>query len=296
MEKSNEYIIFQINGSPEKDLVGTCVINSIKDAKPNKKIIVVTNFPEIWLHNPDVYRVYKLGQSPYFYEDFVLDKDSEIYAHDPYLTSGYINGKKPIAEIWCEMIGIKYNKSLPKLYFTQREEEVVWRLTQTGKPILLIHGNETFFPFHNLQFNWTKDIPIKILQQIANEAIQKGYDVIQIRNQNHPAIIGAITITLNLRLTLAMLPNFTKILTIDSFLQHACIAMNKEAVVSWFSNSPKYRGYQKHKNISSKINSDIKARLNEYSPIFDINLEHLKKSVNTEDTYDTKEIIKALKL
>lgn len=296
METKDSYIIFHINGNPEKDLIATCVVSSLKEAKPDKKIIVVTHFPDIWLHNSDVHRVYKMGATPYFYEDFVVGKNSEIYAHDPYLTSGYINGEKPVAEIWCEMIKIKYNNSKPKLYFTQREEEVAWRLTQRNKPVLLIQGNETFPIFPNLEFNWTKDLPIDVLQKIANEAIRRGYDVVQIRNQNQPAIEGAVTLTLNLRLSLAILPNITKILAIDSYLQHACTAVNKSAVITWLSTSPKTRGYKLHKNILANITSNIKNRLDEYSPIFDAKGEHVRRPALMEDVYDVNEIIKALDL
>jgi hypothetical protein len=119
----DEYIVFHINGTPEKDLIGTAVVNSLHEAKPHKKIIVTTNFPEIWLHNPDVYRVFKFGATPYFYDDYIKDKETEVCAHDPYLTSDFLYEKKPVAEIWCNMIGIHYNGAKPSLHFTQREEE-----------------------------------------------------------------------------------------------------------------------------------------------------------------------------
>lgn len=294
-EKSDNFIVFHINGSPEKDLIGTAVIKALHKTKPNKKIIVVTHFPEIWLHNPNVYRVYKHGAAPYFYEDCVKDKGTEIYAFDPYLTSDYIYKKKPVAEIWCDMIGIPYKNEQPSLHFTQREEEVAWRLTQTQKPVLLIQGNETFPHIPNLQFNWTKDLPIDLLQQIANIARNKGYDVVQVRNQNQPPIAGAVTLNLSLRLALASLKNIKKCLFIDSFFQHAAAAVGKEAVVSWLS-APSKNGYKIHRNIQADITDNIKDRLEEYSQSFDIKGEHLNRPVILEDVYSLDKILEALDL
>lgn len=295
-KEKSEFIVFHIVGSPEKNLIATTVVNSLHEAKPNKKIIVTTAFPEIWLHNPDVFRVYRLGNTSYFYDEYIKGKKTEVYAHDPYLTDDFIYDRKSLAEIWCEMIGIKYNGSKPKLYFTQREEEVANNLTKTDKPIFIIETNDIFPKFYDIPFDWTKDLPINIAQKIADIATQKGYQVVQIRNENQPPIIGAITLTLDFRLTLAAMKFFDKYLLIDSFLQHILASYEKTAVVSWLYKNPEINGYKIHKNISANKTEDVRKRLDKYCPLFDVKGEHLKKPVVLENVYSVDEIVKQLEL
>jgi hypothetical protein len=292
----NDYAIFNINGTPEKNFLAIPVINSYHEFKPDKKIIVITLFPEIWLHNKDVYRVYKIGAFAYFYDDYINGKNNEIYSHDPYLTSDFINKTKPIPEIWCEMIGIPYNGSIPKLYFTHREEEQALSLFKSGKPTLLIQGHETFPLFPNLVSDWTKDIPIDILQKISDLANSKGYEVIQIRSQKQPAILGAVTLTLNMRTSFVMLKNVKRVLAIDSYLQQACAAVGKQAVVTWLGTSPKIKGYKIHKNIIGKVTDNIQEKLENYCPVFDVKGEKINHPVIMEGVYNINEIIKALDL
>jgi len=294
MTVMKDYIVFHVNGTPDKDLIGTSVVNSLKQEFPEKKIVVVTNFPEIWLHNPDVFRVYRLGATQYFYEDYIENKDTKVFASDPYLTDDFIYKKKHVAEIWCEMIGIKYNNSLPKFYLTQREEEVAKRLTKTDKPIFLIQANEMFSPFKNLPTSWVKDIPIDVVQKISNKMKSAGYEVLQIRNSNQPGIVGATTVTLNLRLQLALILNTEKRLFIDSYMQHAATALNKPSVVTWMTSHPKSKGWNLHKNIHANINTELKEVVDSYSPIFDINGVIAGQQINTSEAYPVDEIINEL--
>ena len=291
----SEYTILHINGAPEKDLVGTSVVNSIKEAHPDTKIVVVTHFPEIWLHNPDVYRVYRHGNAPYFYEDFVKDKKAKIFALDPYQTSDFIHKKKHLAEIWCDLLDIKYNGSLPKLYFTQREEEVAWRMTDTGEKFAIIQPFETH-GFNNLQTSWVKDLPFDVVQKVVNAMRSAGYSVIQINRGDQPTFAGVTPVQLNLRLTLAAMKHMDKGLFIDSFAQHAAAALGKPSVVTWTTGLPKVTGYDMHENVFAKINTSIKQKIDEYSPVFDVTGALASQSVNMNDAYSAEEIIEKLDL
>ncbi len=126
----SEYIVLQSHNTPAVDLAGTAVAAAIHKAHPNKKLIVTTNFPEIWLHNPNVWRVYRLGQTPYFFEDFVEGRETQMFIHDPTKSSDYVNSKKHLIEVWCDICKVPYNSELPSLHFTQRESEVAMRMTE----------------------------------------------------------------------------------------------------------------------------------------------------------------------
>ena len=57
----DKYVIFHIDGGCGKNIVATSVVKSIKAAYPEHKLIVVTAWPEVFVHNPSIYRVYKLS-------------------------------------------------------------------------------------------------------------------------------------------------------------------------------------------------------------------------------------------
>ena len=65
----DKYVIFHIDGGAGKSVAATAVCTSIKEKYPEHKLVVVTAWPEVFLHNPKVYRVYKTGNFAYFYEE-----------------------------------------------------------------------------------------------------------------------------------------------------------------------------------------------------------------------------------
>lgn len=290
----DKYIIFQSNNTPAVDLAGTAVVKAIKKTYPNHKIIVTTNFVEVWLHNPSVYRVYRLGQTPYFYQDFIKDKDTLIFAHDPTRDNQYINKEKHLTEVWCNMCGIKYNGELPSLHFTQRESEVAWRLTKTDKPLFFIQPFEMFGAVSPNGWSWPKDIPVSIINQISNEMSVEGYLPVIIKNQNQPPVSSAHVLQLNLRLTMAALQFSEKRLFIDSFLQVAAAAIDKPSVVTWLATHPNNNGYKIHNNIMANIKTNYKEEIDNYCHNLDFNQFILNKKIDTSEAYSKETIIQAL--
>ena len=70
-----KYIVFHIEGGIGKNIMATAVVKAIKKQHPDREIIIVSPHSGLWLNNPDIYRIYLMGQTPYFYEDFIKDKD-----------------------------------------------------------------------------------------------------------------------------------------------------------------------------------------------------------------------------
>jgi len=62
-----KYFIWHIQGGLGKNIAGTALIKDIKAKYPDRKLIMVTSWPEVFLNNSDVDRIFQLGQSPYFY-------------------------------------------------------------------------------------------------------------------------------------------------------------------------------------------------------------------------------------
>ena len=67
--------IFHMEGGVGKHVAGSAVIASYKKAKPENNIIVVCAWPEVFLNNPHVDRVYRIGNTPHFYKDYIYKQD-----------------------------------------------------------------------------------------------------------------------------------------------------------------------------------------------------------------------------
>jgi hypothetical protein len=69
MEK--KYSIFHIEGGLGKHVLATAVARCIKNNHPERELIVVCAYPEVYLNLDFVGRVYRLGNTPYFYDDYI---------------------------------------------------------------------------------------------------------------------------------------------------------------------------------------------------------------------------------
>ena len=74
-----DFIVLEIIGEVSKDIMATAVASAIKKTYPNIPIIISTFHPEIWLHNTDVFRVYKTDTALYFYENYIVGKNTKIF-------------------------------------------------------------------------------------------------------------------------------------------------------------------------------------------------------------------------
>ncbi len=55
-----KYFIWHIQGGLGKNIAGTALVKTIKQTYPDRKLIMVTSWPEVYLNNPDVDRVYQI--------------------------------------------------------------------------------------------------------------------------------------------------------------------------------------------------------------------------------------------
>jgi hypothetical protein len=298
LEQNNEYIVFHSNNTPTVDIAGTAVVKALKNNFPDKKIIVVSNFPEIYLHNPNIYRAYKMGQTPYFYEEFIKNKNTKVFGHDPLKESDYVGKNSHIIESWCKMCGIKWkgpeSDELPKLYFTAREEEVSMRLTQSNKPLFFIQPYEMFGAVSPAGWSWPKDIPIHVANQIVHKIAMNGYTPVLIKNGNQKPLAEVLNLQLNLRQTLAALKFSEKRLFVDSFLAAASAAMDLPSVVTWLGTNPKQNGYKIHNNLIMKAKTELKEEIDKYHPTLDLDGVHLMKQVDVSNVYDSDAIVKEI--
>jgi hypothetical protein len=135
MEK--KYSIFHIEGGLGKHVLATAVARCIKNNHPDRELIVVCAYPEVYLNLDFVSRVYRLGNTPYFYDDYINEKDSLIFKHEPYFTEDHIHKRLPLIQNWCKLFNLEYNGENPTLNFNLRQQQVGVNKWQRQKPIMV---------------------------------------------------------------------------------------------------------------------------------------------------------------
>ena len=256
MEK--KYSIFHLEGGLGKHVAATAVAQCIKNNYPDRELIIVCGYPELFLNLSFVDRVYRIGMTPYFYDDYIKDKDSLIFKHEPYFTTDHIHKKLPLIVNWCNLFGLKYNGELPSLKFNHRHIEIAQQKWSRERPIMVIQTNGG--PLNEQPFpeSWTRDIPKNIAQTIVN-AFAPHFHIIQIcRNQSNVLQnVEAITEEMSNMYLFSLLLFSQKRLLIDSCLQHAAAALQLPSTVLWIGTSPQIFGYNIHNNIVAQLPSKI---------------------------------------
>jgi hypothetical protein len=260
---TDKYIVFHIDGGAGKNVAATAVCRSIKTAYPEHNLVVVTAYPEVFLHNPNIYRVYKFGNLPYFYDDYIKNKDSKILRLEPYHTEDFLYRRKHLSEIWCDLFNIPTTGEKPEIYLTQRELMFISRQYQDARPVLLIQpaGGADNQPH---PYSWARDLPPPIAQDIVNNVKDKFKSVVHVRRDNQTPLENTIKLTDNLRNIFCHVALADKILGVDSLIQHVAAALNKPATVCWVTNSPKVFGYNIHNNILAKGHKSFSHQIDHY--------------------------------
>ena len=80
MADKDNYVIFNPEGGLGKIIASTAVVRCIEAKYPDYKIIVLTPWPEVFLNNPRVHKVFKSGMTPYFYRDYLEGRESTFPA------------------------------------------------------------------------------------------------------------------------------------------------------------------------------------------------------------------------
>ena len=226
----NKYILFHIEGGLGKHVAATAVAKCIKNNHPDRKLIVVCAFPEIYLNLKFIDRVYRTGNTPYFYDDYIKDKDIIIFKHEPYFTTDHIVKKKPLIQNWCNLYNLEYNDEIPELLFNLRQKQM-GRNWQRNKPVMLIQSNGG--PLGDGQpfpYSWTRDLPYQNALDVANY-FKKDYHIIQIcrKDQNIIPDVEVVKQSLSNMELFSLLLVSQKRLFIDSCMQHAAELIQRSA-------------------------------------------------------------------
>jgi len=252
------YALFHIEGGLGKHVAATAVAKCIKNNHPDRELLVVCAYPEIFLNLNFVHKVFRLGNTPYFYQDYIKDKDTLIFKHEPYFTEDHIGKKLSLIENWCKLYKLDYLGETPELVFNVRQTQWGFRKWQRQRPVMVIQTNGG--PLNQeMPYSWTRDIPYPVAQALV-DYYAKDYHIIQVCRHEENKLSGCEHVMesmSNMELFSLLLTSQKRIL-IDSCLQHAASALGLKSTVLWIGTSPKLFGYDSHDNIIAQINDNIK--------------------------------------
>lgn len=294
--EEKKYSIFHIEGGLGKHIAATAVAKCIKNNHPDRELIIVCAYPSVYLNLDFVSRVYRIGTTPYFYRDFINEKDSLIFKHEPYFTTEHIHKKMNLIENWCKLYNLEYNGEEPEIIFNKRELQKLTKMwSPSGKPILVIQSNGGVYTQDSgLPYRWTRDMPFPILQSVV-ERYSDTHQILQVSRPGSPIAVGATPVNheLNTMELLSILLTSDKRLLIDSSLQHAAAALRLPSTVLWLGTSPKLFGYDIHDNIVANIPENQKLP---DSYLFDYDFEGQLHDYPFDDEtiFDLDEVIKSL--
>lgn len=297
---SEKYSIFHVQGGLGKHIAASAVAKCIKNNHPSRKLIVVCVYTDVFMNLPFVDRVYQLGNTSYFYQNYIENKESLIFHNEPYFTTDHIHKRLPLIQTWCKMYDLKYNGETPELIFNSLQKKIskdVWN--KGDKPVMVIHTNGGLISQDAKPYMWARDMPFDVAQQIVDK-YHKKYTIYQCTKLNSSKLINASQIQFdeNMQLStlefLSVLIHSKKRILIDSSLQHAAAALKLPSVVLWNGTSPKVFGYDMHTNIETVKPQNFKLPGSLYFD-FDFNgPEHEYPFSENDDLFDMNKIFEAI--
>jgi hypothetical protein len=256
---TKHYSIFHIEGGLGKHVAATSVAKAIKKNYPERDLIVVCAYPEVFINLKYVSRVYRHGHTPYFYQDYIKGRDFLMFRHEPYFTTEHIKKETPLAENWCKLYGLEYSGELPEIQYNFRQQQynsVIWN---RSKPILLLQTHGGSLEDQSYRYSWTRDMPPYLYTSIIKE-FGNYYHIIQVCRNEDQSITHPDVEVLNRSLTnmelFGLVEQSAKRLLIDSALQHIAAALKKPSTVLWVGTDPKVFGYELHRNIKANLNDE----------------------------------------
>ena len=250
-----KYSIFQINGGLGKHIAATAVAQAIKNNHPDRELIVVCAWPELWSSLPFVHRVFPLGNTSYFFNEYIEGKESLIFANEPYFTTTHVNKTAPLVESWCNLYNIKYNGEQPALRLNPEQRRTIKNFYTPiigDKPLMIIHTNGGLYT-NEKPYCWARDLPINVAQKVVKHFKSK-YFIMQVTRGSSPKLDEVFVRHEPLSNTelVGITEMSQKRLLIDSSLQHAAAAFKLPSTVLWNATSSVIFGHKIHDNIQAK--------------------------------------------
>jgi hypothetical protein len=252
---ANETCILQIAGGLGKHLYLTAAVKVLKNNFPNRDVICVVAWPEMFANLPEVKRVYPLGQTQYFHSEYIEGKDPLIFAQEVYFHTDHVLQRSPLIETWAKVYGLKYSGEKPYVKINPEQRKAIRNFYEPkfeGKPFLLIHTAGGLFTNEN-PYSWARDMPIDVATRVAQH-FKKTHFIMQVCRPSAPRIPDVFVRNEQLSNTelIGLVGLTDKRLLIDSSLQHGAACLGLKSTVLWNATSPVIFGHSLHDNITAK--------------------------------------------
>ena len=188
-----KYSIFHIEGGLGKHIAATAVAKCIKTNHPDRKLIIVSGWPQVFVGLDFVDRVYRHNNTPYFYEEYIKDKDSIIFRQ---IGTNKWKRDKPVLLIHTNGGPIQGQK-----------HDYAWTRDLPGKNIAEVANHYMHEGYHIIQVCRKKEQCIEGMEHVYES--MNNLEFFQ------------------------LLQHSDKRLLIDSCLQHAAYAMKLPSTVCW---------------------------------------------------------------
>lgn len=291
----HKYSIFHIEGGLGKHVMATAVAQAIKSNHSDRELIIVCGYPEVFVDLPFVYRTYPIGGTPYFYHDFIEEKDTLIFKGEPYFQTNHIVQREPLIETWCDLFGLEYKGEQPTLALNYRQKMYNQNYWRRQKPIMLLQTNGGPKQ-EGSNYSWTRDMPIELSRKIVMTYADQ-YQIIQVCNKEQQGLkdprVEVFHQKVNNSIYFGLVASATKVVCIDSSIQHIAKALNKQSTVVWIATHSSIFGYDTHKNITANLPQ--KQLPNAYLYDYDFNGPMLDCPFEkVEDILDFSEVISSI--
>ena len=291
-------IIFNISGGVGKNIMATAVVSALKEAHPDRSIIITSPYSFVWQNNPNVQEVVNIEKTASFYRDYLKDTDTLIFRHDPYHTEDFVYQRKHLIEIWSELCKAQTRKPLrPELFFTEEEigkiKKRLFHDPKDKRPIFMIQTSGGYIT-QTYPISWARDLPFPIALKIVAQMNKKGFRTIHIRRKDQRSLPNTEYLELSLREMMGAIQFSKARLFIDSFAEHTAAAFNLPSVVTWVANSPTVFSYDLHTNILPDIGASFRHYIESYFDKFNITGALHECPYDTDEIYKAEEILQAL--
>ena len=294
-----KYCIFQVQGGLGKHIAATAVAQVIKRTYPDRELVCLVAWPELWASLPFVHRVFPLGNTSYFYETYVDGKDSLFFLQEPYFTTTHINKTHRLVESWCLLNGLEYKEEQPVVKINVEQKKAIRSFYEPkfeGKPFLLIHTNGGLFT-NERPFSWARDMPFDVATKVANH-FKKSHFIMQLTRPSSPKLPDVFVRNEQLSNTelIGLLELTDRRLLIDSSLQHGAAAFGLPSTVLWNATSSVIFGHKLHDNLQAKPKPQKSLPSSVYFDYsFDANEHEFPyEEEDLKDLYDVDRIIASL--
>lgn len=256
---------FNINGGYGRCLASTGVIKEYKEKNPDIEINIVTGYPEIFLNNPYINKVYSINHE-YLFEDHI--NGHEYKEPEPYKLQGYINGDMHLVNGFSQEIFGEDKFIKPEIYLTENElDEAEQFIKSVDKPVILFQpfgstGGKSRDGKTIMQDSSFRSLPIDFAKKLYDKLSDK-YQVVFIRSpdQASPSEKWMTMPNMPLRKIISLIPYVHAVIGVDSSIQHACASLDKKAIVFWGSTNSNQLGYDTNLNFEGQV------RKIQYNPV-----------------------------